>query len=103
MLLIAIGLGALKNALDWVVGSGELVGKPVGLLSASAASRFAHPQLLEVLATMGAMVVSDASVVLDNPRRGVDAAQLAADPVLAPALRGGVRALLAATTPPAGA
>src|SRR5690349_8500891 len=23
--------GALKNALDWVVGSGELVGKPVGL------------------------------------------------------------------------
>src|SRR5689334_16807102 len=36
--------GAFKNALDWVVGSGELVGKPIGVFSASAASQFAHPQ-----------------------------------------------------------
>src|SRR4030095_5850690 len=28
--------GVLKNALDWVVGSGELVDKPVALLNASA-------------------------------------------------------------------
>ena len=27
--------GALKNSLDWVVGSGELVGKPVVLIAAS--------------------------------------------------------------------
>ena len=27
--------GALKNSLDWVVGSGELVGKPVFLIAAS--------------------------------------------------------------------
>ena len=27
--------GSLKNALDWVVGSGEFVGKPVALLGAS--------------------------------------------------------------------
>jgi chromate reductase len=30
--------GTLKNALDWVVASGELAGKPVALLSASTAA-----------------------------------------------------------------
>jgi NAD(P)H-dependent FMN reductase len=90
--------GALKNALDWVVGSGELVGKPVGLLNASSASRFAHPQLVEVLTVMSAAVVPGATVALDIPRRGVDAAQLAADPVLAPALQAVLAALVAAAS-----
>src|SRR5689334_5106778 len=57
--------GAFKNALDWIVGSGELVNKPVGVLSASAASQFAHPQIIEVLTTMSAMVVPAAAVVID--------------------------------------
>jgi NAD(P)H-dependent FMN reductase len=86
--------GALKNALDWVVGSGELVNKPVGVLSASAASHFAHPQLVEILTVMNATIVRAATVVLGIPRRGADAAQLAADPVLAPALHAVVVALL---------
>lgn len=30
--------GAVKNALDWVVGSGELANKPVGLISTSTVS-----------------------------------------------------------------
>ena len=88
--------GVLKNALDWVVGSGELVGKRVGLLSASAASRFAHPQLVEVLSVMSAARVAEATVVLDVPRRGATAEQLAADPVVAPALAAAVAALLSA-------
>ena len=86
--------GVLKNALDWLVGGSEVVGKRVGLLSASAASRFAHPQLVEVLTTMNATVVPEATVVLDIPRRGVDAAQLAADPALAAALRAVVVSLI---------
>ena len=88
--------GVLKNALDWVVGSGELVGKPVGLLSASAASRFAHPQLVEILTVMSAMLIPEATVVIDIPRRGADATQLAADPGIAPALRSAMAALAAA-------
>jgi NAD(P)H-dependent FMN reductase len=88
--------GALKNALDWVVGSGELVGKPVGVINLSAASRFAFPQLIEVLTVMSANVVREATVVLDLPRRGVDAVQLAADPLVAARLRGVLAALLAA-------
>src|SRR4051812_8583392 len=54
--------GALKNALDWIVGSSEFVGKPVGVLSASAASQFAHPQLVEVLTVMSATVVPGATL-----------------------------------------
>jgi chromate reductase len=88
--------GALKNALDWVVGSGELVGKPVGVINASAASRFAFPQLIEVLSVMNATVVPDATLVLDIPRRGAGVTSLATDPAVAAALRGVLAALLAA-------
>jgi chromate reductase, NAD(P)H dehydrogenase (quinone) len=90
--------GALKNALDWLVGSGELVNKPVGVLSASSASAFAHPQLVEVLMTMNALMVHDAIMVLDVPRRGADAVQISRDPAIAPALSTVLSALVAAST-----
>jgi chromate reductase, NAD(P)H dehydrogenase (quinone) len=92
--------GVLKNALDWLVGSSEIVGKRVGLLSASAASRFAHPQLIEVLTVMSATLVPEATVVIDIPRRGVDASQLAADPVVAPALVLALTSLVAQVVTP---
>jgi chromate reductase len=88
--------GVLKNALDWVVGSGELVGKPVGVLSASAASRFAHPQLVEVLTVMSALVVPEATRVIDLPRRGVDAEMLRTDAAIAKTLGAVVASLAAA-------
>ena len=80
--------GAFKNALDWVVGSGELVDKRVGLLSPSGMSQFAHPQIVEVLTTMSAVVVERATVVIDLPRRGLDADRLANDPSVSQVLRG---------------
>lgn len=86
--------GALKNALDWAVGGSEMVGKRVAILSASAASRFVHPQLVEVLTVMSATVVPEATIVLDIPRRGATGQQLAADPVLARALEAAVIALI---------
>ena len=86
--------GALKNALDWIVGGSEIVGKPVGVLSASAASRFAHPQLVEVLTTMSAKVVPGATVVIDIPRRGADVDALLANVAVAQALRSAVMALM---------
>ena len=47
--------GALKNALDWMVGSGELMDKPVGVLLVSATDgAFARDNLVEVLRTMSA-------------------------------------------------
>ena len=56
--------GSLKNALDWVVGSGELSQKPVAAMSASPSSdggSHAHAALVEVLTTMDARVVTEAS------------------------------------------
>ena len=44
--------GSLKNALDWMVSDAAMIGKPIGLLNASARSTFAHPQLAETLRTM---------------------------------------------------
>lgn len=41
--------GALKNAIDWTVGSGEFSGKPTALITASTDGRFGHAALLEVL------------------------------------------------------
>ena len=86
--------GVFKNALDWVVGSGELVEKRVGLLSPSAMSQFAHPQIVEVLRTMSAALVPRATLVIDLPRRGLDVDRLVGDPAVVPVLRGVIFALL---------
>jgi len=41
--------GVLKNALDWVVASGELYSKPVALFSASPRAGYAQASLVETL------------------------------------------------------
>jgi chromate reductase len=49
--------GSLKNALDWLVGSGELVDKPVAVVLASTSDgAFARQALVEVLRTLSARV-----------------------------------------------
>jgi chromate reductase len=54
--------GVLKNMLDWLVSTGELVGKPVALLNASpAGGTYAQSSLLETLRTMNWTVVPEAS------------------------------------------
>jgi chromate reductase, NAD(P)H dehydrogenase (quinone) len=57
--------GVLKNSLDWVVGSGELVNKPVTLFNASARGTYAQASLTETLTVMSAKVVHEASVTAD--------------------------------------
>lgn len=72
--------GAMKNALDWIVGSGELSQKAVLVVNASPTSFHAHRALLETLRTMDARVYER---TLPPPPLGgssVSAAQLLADP-----------------------
>lgn len=72
--------GAMKNALDWVVGSGELSQKEVLVVNASPTSFHAHRALVETLRTMDARVHER---TLPPPPLGgssVSAAQLLADP-----------------------
>lgn len=85
--------GSMKNALDWLVGGPEFVGKPVALVNASPRSVHAQAQLAETVATMSGVVVEAASVALLLPGRGLDAAGIAADPELAATLGGALAAL----------
>ena len=56
--------GVLKNALDWVVGSGELIDKPIALINASTRATHAYASLKETLTTMSARVIEDASITI---------------------------------------
>ena len=85
--------GALKNALDWLVGGVEIVGKPIGLLNASPRAVHAPASLAEILRTMSAEVVPAAHVSVPLLGRGLDAAGIAADPELAAIVEGALTAL----------
>ena len=71
--------GVLKNALDWVVGSGEFMNKPVLLISASPGSSFVGPQLAETLSVMMGRVHSVTLSVLGKKR---DELSMRMDPVV---------------------
>ena len=56
--------GSLKNALDWLVSSGEQIGKPLILLNASPnGGQYAQAALLEILKVMSANVLEEASLI----------------------------------------
>ncbi len=86
--------GTLKNALDWVVGSGEFVDKPVGLINASPRSTFAQASLMETLTIMTARLVPEACIPLPISGRKLYDAEIAADPALAGPLRRAIEALV---------
>jgi chromate reductase, NAD(P)H dehydrogenase (quinone) len=88
--------GVLKNALDWLVSSLEFPGKPVGLLNISPRSLFVHAQLVEILTTMSATMVSDPALTVELPRRGLDLAGALADPTITANLQAALTAFVAA-------
>jgi NAD(P)H-dependent FMN reductase len=77
--------GTLKNALDWLVASAEMVGMIVALVNASARSTYAQAQLAETLRTMSTDVI-EAVIGLDGRR--IDEHAMAADAEIADALQG---------------
>lgn len=85
--------GALRNALDWLVSGGELVGKPVALINTSPRSTHAQQQLAEILATMAARVIPEASVAVPLAGRRLDEAGMIADAEVSNALRASLDAL----------
>lgn len=88
--------GVMKNALDWLVSSTTFPGKPVALLGASALSVFAPAQLREILTTMNARFVDDASIALGVSGASASAASIAIDPELGPKLSAALAALVRA-------
>lgn len=56
--------GAIKNALDWMVGNETFVNKPVALLNASPRATHAQAALRETVATMSARLVDEACITV---------------------------------------
>lgn len=79
--------GVLKNALDWLVGSGELIDKPVALINAAPRATHAYASLMETLTTMTARIVHEASITVAVSGRLKNEREICADPIVAPALR----------------
>jgi chromate reductase len=85
--------GVLKNALDWVVGSGELIDKPVAVVNASARATHAWASLAETLAVMSAHVIRDASITISLEGKALDAMGIIRNAELSTALTSAIDAL----------
>jgi chromate reductase len=79
--------GVLKNALDWLVASGEFYEKPVALFSASPRATFAQASLTETLIVMTAKICPEAAITLPLLGRNFDESKIVSDPDLSHALR----------------
>lgn len=86
--------GTLKNALDWLVKSGELFQKPVVMLNASSRGQYAQASLKEILTTMGAHLLQDAEVTVNLLGRDVTPAQIIEAPEAVSALNRSLAAVL---------
>ena len=64
--------GAFKNALDWLVSTGELVDKPVAVMNASpSGGDYAQAAIVETLRTMNWRVIDEASLLKPFVRRKI--------------------------------
>jgi chromate reductase, NAD(P)H dehydrogenase (quinone) len=88
--------GSFKNLLDWLVGSTEFPGKPVALLNTSPMSVHAPAQLAEILTTMNARLIREASITVQPRNRGSSAGDIAADPELSIRLHNAILTLVGA-------
>jgi len=66
--------GALKNALDWTVGSGELVNKPLALITASTGGEKAHAAFLQIFTALSAKIPEGGSLLISYVRSKLNAA-----------------------------
>ncbi len=88
--------GSLKNAFDWIVSSGEFVGKPVAALSASpypTGGERAHASLLLTLTAVNAEIADGATLTVPLVRTKMDTSGAVSDPATAQALRSVLDAL----------
>ncbi len=88
--------GAIKNALDWLVGTEVFVDKPVALLNASPRATLAQAALTETVRTMAAYIVTEASITVPLLGKNLDQAGIVNDPDIADALRTAIQVFVRA-------
>jgi NAD(P)H-dependent FMN reductase len=82
--------GVLKNALDWLVSTGELSGKPVATISASSlwtGGDKAHESLLLTLTALGAKTSAEGKLLIPTISKKLNEQGEVLDPDLTPALK----------------
>src|SRR5262249_16472189 len=85
--------GVLKNALDWLVSYERFVALPVAVINTSPRAHHAYDSLLEVLQTMSATLVHEASISVPLLGGCITEAQMVGTPAIAAQIRGGLVAL----------
>ncbi len=88
--------GAMKNALDWLVGTEIFVDKPVALLNASPRATLAQAALTETVRVMSAYIVAEASITVALLGKNLDQAGIIAHPEIAGALRSAIQVFVRA-------
>jgi chromate reductase len=88
--------GLVKNALDSVVDSGELVDKPIAVINTSGRATRAWTSLRGTLTVISARVIVAASITVPLDGRALDATGIAEDATLSAALRSAIDALVLA-------
>jgi len=86
--------GVLKNALDWVVGSGEFTDKPVGLLNGFERSVYAPAALAEIITVTGGKVIPEAMRTILLPTNVITDQEILAQPELTASLQAVLKALV---------
>lgn len=77
--------GVLKNALDWIVSSGEFTHKPTGVISASplaTGGEKAHASLVQTLTVMTATIREEFKLIIPTVRTKIDLQGKITDPHL---------------------
>ncbi len=72
--------GVMKNALDWLVSFEGFINKPVAIINTSSRAHHAEASLKEILQTMSACILSEASVTIPIPRICATEAAIVASP-----------------------
>jgi len=79
--------GVLKNALDWLVASGELYQKPVALFFTSPRATYAAASLKDTLNVMMARIVPEACVTVPLLGKNLDESGIIAEAEISVAVR----------------
>jgi chromate reductase, NAD(P)H dehydrogenase (quinone) len=85
--------GVLKNALDWLVSYEGFVAMPVAVINTSPRAHHAYDSLLEVLKTMSATLVHEASISVPLLGGCITDDQMISSPAIAQQIRSALVAL----------
>lgn len=72
--------GALKNALEWTVGTSDFAGRPAALITASSLGEKTHESLFLVLKTIEAKIAENTALLISGARTKINSGGELADP-----------------------